>query len=532
MDGQKGRCAVSLRTLAGLCLALVAVSFQFGAARPAVIAATANLVRNGGFESKLGSWNVCGGVGLGDTLKSGKTVAATGRYAARMGNPTRGTCPSAGSFSDDPYQALSQGVTVPGNVPALTLSFWYAVDAKVGGTMEVGLAEGLSSGWYEDSSAMMYGPSGVERPGWQEFRHVFTADELASVKGKRLLLIFRLLYPLTLAEKQTFRIDDVRLLPAAIRTVVSARPPAALKGDGTRRLAFIRDENAGGVTHSNLWLMDTDGTKGKRLYEGLLWDLDDPEWSPTGQALAVIDETFENNAPKGGISLVDPVTGEGQLLTQFPTGSEDFAQVYDGITWSPNGRLLAVSAFAYDPGGTVGLATIKLVNVATGKSTESIDYATNPDWGKNNRLLFEGYDLLEQDREWGIWDARMTSAKPATHAVLPGSLSWADEAPVWAPDGKHFVTIRSTAGQTYVDGNWRTNQALMLFDRSNIRAGRMLLLADNGYLRDPAFSPDGTFVIYTLVTDRGKDIWWLNVATGATGPLTRDGISYDADWRP
>lgn len=524
---------MTLRLLAGAFVALLAISLQGGRTDPTATAAPVNLVKNGGFEARLGSWKSCGGVGLGDTQKKGKNVVASGRYAARMGNPTRGACPESDSFSaDNPSQALYQPVTIPANAPAVTLSFWYAVESKQSNTLEVGLAPEVTSGWYEDDSAMMLGPSGSEQPGWMEFRHVFSPDELKTVKGKRLVLIFRLLSPLKATEKLTFRIDDVRLVPAAIKTATAARPPAALKGDGSRPIAFIRDETVGGLTHSNLWLMDTDGTKGKRLFEGLLWDLDDPEWSPSGAMLAVIDETFENGAPRGGISLVDPATGKGRLLTQFPAGNEDFAQVYDGITWSPNSRQLAASAFAYDPGGNFGLATIRLVNTATGASAESIGYATDPDWGKNNRLLFEGYDLLGGDREWGVWDARMTSPKPKANPVILGSLFSSDEAPVWSPNGKQFVTIRSTAGQTFVKGSWRTNQALMLFDRSNVRGGRMLLLSDRGYLRDPAFSPDGKFLLYTLVTDRGEDVWWLNVATGATGPLTRDGNSSDADWRP
>ena len=229
---------------------------------------------------------------------------------------------------------------------------------------------------------------------------------------------------------------------------------------------------------------------------------------------------------------MNPATGAAVILTQHPVGNVDFAQVYDGLTWSPNGATIAASAFAYDPGGSFGLARVVLVTLANARTVDSVDFATNPDWGKSNRLLFEGYDLLEDDREWGIWDARMTSQHPATNPIILGSLSWADESPVWAPDGRHFVTIRSTAGSRLAGGSWTTNEALMLFDRANPKDGRMILLADHGYLDDPAWSPDGRYIVYTLRTDRGSDVWWLDALTGATGPLTRNGHSFDADWRP
>jgi len=39
--------------------------------------------------------------------------------------------------------------------------------------------------------------------------------------------------------------------------------------------------------------------------------------------------------------------------------------------------------------------------------------------------------------------------------------------------------------------------------------------------------------VYTLYqSDGGGDIWWLDVSTGATGPITKDGQALEAAWRP
>ncbi len=62
----------------------------------------------------------------------------------------------------------------------------------------------------------------------------------------------------------------------------------------------------------------------------------------------------------------------------------------------------------------------------------------------------------------------------------------------------------------------------------------MLLFADHGRSIDNVrWSPDGRYLIYTLDRfDGGSDIWWLDVASGATGPITTDGRALEADWRP
>jgi hypothetical protein len=41
-------------------------------------------------------------------------------------------------------------------------------------------------------------------------------------------------------------------------------------------------------------------------------------------------------------------------------------------------------------------------------------------------------------------------------------------------------------------------------------------------------------VLYTVLSDfsQNADFWWLDVQSSATGQITQDGLSYDADWLP
>lgn len=94
------------------------------------------------------------------------------------------------------------------------------------------------------------------------------------------------------------------------------------------------------------------------------------------------------------------------------------------------------------------------------------------------------------------------------------------------------MTTRPTGSPNPSGGR---NQAIMLFNREDIQNPRMLLLADHGMSASARmFSPDGKYVFYTLASSGGKgsNVWWLNVATTETGPVTSDGLILDVDWRP
>jgi hypothetical protein len=114
--------------------------------------------------------------------------------------------------------------------------------------------------------------------------------------------------------------------------------------------------------------------------------------------------------------------------------------------------------------------------------------------------------------------------------------------PIWAPDGQRFVTVRQSRSSHYVPAppgdlvsGLRVNYEIMLHTRATPNVPRMLLLTDHGQLRGrPAWSPDGSYLLYALANDASTavDIWWLDVATGATGRVTNDGASASAHWRP
>ena len=72
----------------------------------------------------------------------------------------------------------------------------------------------------------------------------------------------------------------------------------------------------------------------------------------------------------------------------------------------------------------------------------------------------------------------------------------------------------------------------MLIDPNDVANPCLLVLGDHGRLSSPSWSPDGKYIVYTLYANGKSDLWWLDVASGATRPITQDGQSLQAHWRP
>jgi Tol biopolymer transport system component len=151
-------------------------------------------------------------------------------------------------------------------------------------------------------------------------------------------------------------------------------------------------------------------------------------------------------------------------------------------------------------------------------------FAANPSINRNRQLLFESFG---NNRTTGIWEADLPSSRE--NLLIAHR---AESQPVWAPDGRRFVVKRVTSSPS--DYSSERPNAIVLYDRQNLSNPRMLLFADHGRsIAHVRWSPDGRYLIYTLNRfDGGSDIWWLDVASGATGPITTDGRAIEADWRP
>jgi Tol biopolymer transport system component len=120
---------------------------------------------------------------------------------------------------------------------------------------------------------------------------------------------------------------------------------AAVSPDGTR-LAFAADDDQG--RSQDIWLKEINGTERRRLTSGPAeeWGL---AWAPNGQQIAFIREADG----RVSINLVSVLGGHERRLLDFPASSP--------LSWSPDGRWLAVSRAAASGKETSEVAGIYLL---------------------------------------------------------------------------------------------------------------------------------------------------------------------------
>jgi Tol biopolymer transport system component len=544
----------------------------------------ANLLANGDFEAgntHPADWNLCGGAKLADA-QNGATdkMVRGGRYALRLGQPIDTSC---GNDPLGPSQVAFEDVTIPSDAEDVTLSFWYsALGYWAAGEIVIELTRTprsyLGSGVLIDAIKME-----DLQAGWHFYRGNLRSSDVAALRGQTVYLSVYVRFQGQPSWDWAMYLDDVRLSPTRERTQ-AAPLPADLVGNGTRPIV-LDGPNKG------VYRIDTDGGNRIRLATAPL-DTFLPTWSPDGRYItfqtnwlepenntdttkfpALIGRAWLMNADGSGLRPIFHTPGREGTKDSPPgcirtnTCSDRGLDALDGLLtdlhWSPDSRHIAATVcirgrwYNGDKDTQDASCHVSLYDVAGGNTVPIIGFskwiteAQGASWSDSGKVLFYTTPSLAS-RKYGVWELDL-SAQPSQTTQL---LTWLtqdaesnvldlrsnpESDPTWSPDGRYFITYRKSQSVHFVPSTepdpffstLRTNFSIMLHDRQNLSQPRMLLLTDHGQLSGrPAWSPNGKYILYTLVTDEGTsaDIWWLNVQTGETGKLTNDGQSRNADW--
>lgn len=539
-----------------------------------------NLIRNGGFEERFKSWEICGSAALSEASATDATPLTTrnGKNALRL-NPGK---PDCGFGILSPSLIAGQSITVPADVPALTLSFWYSRVGDPGKDLWLKFApEFAGVGGEVNLSNLHTGNLG----GWSLYRYVLHPDQVDALRGKRVYFAFY--YSLTSSSGLSpasveatpgppgFYIDDVRLAPRIERTTASPLP-ADLQGDNGQPLVLV---NGSGIAR-----MNPDGSGLRVVTPGAGGPPPlAPEWSADGKRilfhqawLVPEDLVLPVDQFRAKISIVREVPADGGALRELTRTDGT-----KGIRAKPLNCELGTPSFCAD--SELPALDMEVVATESEPNGQRVAYSicvrqryfngatddancwvqvqgpdeplvVNPkaiklgpglfaSWSKEGRILYQNHAAIGKEPQ-GIMEVDMNAAVPTPRLLVPDAgkqfqVSLINDAnPVWSPDGRYFVTYRNVDGAHW-EGSMelfqgiRSHKAIMLHDRLEPRYPRQLLLVDHGenvgWLE---FSPDGRYVLYSLIKGGRSDIWWLDIASGATGPITMDGASIAAKWRP
>lgn len=550
-----------------------------------------NLLSNGDFERglKQEDWLYCGGATLVDAQAAGSIpfMVHSGRYALRLGPPADSA--DCGNGALGPAQVAAEDITVPSDARDLTFSFWYSpVGDWPAGELSFQLSTKPTNGLGSKSFLTTLKMDEL-MGGWQLFRQNLSENELAAVRGETLYLTAWINFEGQPDWNWAIYLDDLRIVPTWEQTTAAARP-AALRGDGAQPLLVLGKTQSG--ERYSIQRMDSDGTNRVQIAESTL----PPAfltWSPDGQRIAyqvdvpypptvsgsnkfqvLAGETYLLNANGSNARQVHFTTGvegtkdnpPGCIRTNSCSdrGQDGVDAIIDNLAWSSDGTQLLTTIclrsrwYNGDKASSGCAFHLTLQPLPTDNTPinitlpKLIEAAEDASWPPSNKVLFErGTVLSSPQPATGIWEVDLSQQPPQPTLVQGWLTAYGggeldlrpspEQQPVWAPDGRHFVTYRVAQGVHYVDdnsdllGGLRTNYTIMLHDRQDPTATRMVLYVDHGALvRRLVWSPDGNYLLYALQSDdkAAVDLWWLDVNSGATGRITNDGVSYEVDWLP
>ena len=196
-----------------------------------------------------------------------------------------------------------------------------------------------------------------------------------------------------------------------------------------------------------------------------------PRWSPDGKYLGFLASRGEDAETQ--VWVLNRLGGEAEQLTSVKQGVGSFV-------WSPDGGRLALEVDDLTPdqaGDTTWIGA---------KAKTQRPYVID-------RLQFkrDGTGYLDHRRtHLYIFDVS-TKAPGGARQITSGD--WDDEGPAWSPDGR---LIAFTSNRDSVDGNDNSDLWVVASDDTGKGTTTRRLTSTPGPDGDPAWSPDGKWILY------------------------------------
>lgn len=223
---------------------------------------------------------------------------------------------------------------------------------------------------------------------------------------------------------------------------------------------------------SQIWLANSDGSEAVQLTYAEK-SSENPQWSPDGRMIAFTS----SRSGKDNLFVLRLVGGEAEQLTDVKSSVGNFA-------WAPDGRRIA------------------FVTRDAASDDEEKNNKGKDDWRwidesvKFNRL---NVISLEKDAN-GKREPRRLSGDPN----VAGSFDW-------SPDSKTIVFTRTKMPKA---DYWTTSDLLAV----DVGTGKVTTLADtNASEADPAFSPDGKWISFTVSDDPPRWAGYRRIAVIPAG---------------
>ena len=211
--------------------------------------------------------------------------------------------------------------------------------------------------------------------------------------------------------------------------------------DGNR-VAFVRQAPEG---HTELWVVDADGTDAERLYSCELPcnEIHFPDWSPDGTSIYFSQSA---DVPPGEEIPRTFSIGRWELSAEAVSVvlSRDDGMIVEQARVSPDGATIAYMAGGEEVGGTA----IFTMPVEGGPETQLTEYemfGAHPDWTPAGQIVFHTEILFDPEQPGNLFvmDADGANLEQLTQQSENGQRAFQ---PRVAPDGSGIVFTREEPG--------------------------------------------------------------------------------------
>jgi len=301
-------------------------------------------------------------------------------------------------------------------------------------------------------------------------------------------------------------IYKVALVGGEPRRVIGNAAMGDWSPDG-RHIAFVGRVNGGDYA---IGIVDADGSAPREIAKveaKLTLGLRCPRWSPDGRTIAVMETATGSGLPFS-VLLVD-VERKGTRSISSPSGGFRISSV----AWSGAGNEIvysqgeSVSANRGVP--SAGTARVILQNVRSGAFEALFRIPNNSatfDMVGNGRVVFDSFSSRENLREVSLSD----KTAPRYRWLTRGNSQ--DRQPVYSPDGEWVLFTSNRSGN------------LDLWEVSTSSGALKRITEDAADDWDPAFSAEGKKILWSSNRSGHLEIWMADADGSGARQVTNDGV--------
>lgn len=270
-------------------------------------------------------------------------------------------------------------------------------------------------------------------------------------------------------------------------------------------ILFTRTDGKG----SALYRSAVVGGEARKIIDGAV----EGDWAPDGNRIAIV-KTYQGGAGVT-MAIVDASSGSANDLVNFP------ARFFQHPRWSPDGRY--ISAVETGVGGSK--KSVIVVDAATGKVKEL------PVAGIHGIISAAPWNAGGKEVVYSPAESVVASVVGSAGEIVAQNVDTGKVRRLaWAQESGETLDILGDGSVVFDTNSVRENlRELPIEGGTALPSVARWLTEGNATDRQPAYSPDGKWVVFSSTRSGNLDLWKVSTENGEMRQLTDDAAQ---DWDP